>query len=108
MRLGGGGVHCHAGTDPGLLERQLAADDSTAAWRRSAMPWKARFADDCVLQLSGSLSVTVAQAACAGRAHGQRDGDGSVDPGVTGSTVWDGAVVAAQARCAVVDSCLEH
>ena len=70
------------------------------------MPWKARFADDCVLQLGGGLTVTVGQAPAAGRAHGQRDGDGSVDPGVTGSTVWDGAVVAAQARRTVETQCL--
>jgi len=64
------------------------------------MSWKARFADDCVLSSVGDekREVVVSQAPSAGRQHGQRDGDGAVDPGVTGSTVWDGAVVLAQVR----------
>ena len=72
-------------------------DDTWCEWRRSTQPWRARFADECVLDLraSGGPLVRVAQAASAGAAHGRRDGDAAADPGVTGSTVWDGALVLA-------------
>ena len=72
-------------------------EDAWCEWRRSTQPWRARFADECVLDLraSGGPLVRVAQAASAGAAHGRRDGDAAADPGVTGSTVWDGALVLA-------------
>ena len=72
-------------------------DDEWCEWRRGTQSWRARFADECVLDLraSGGAVVRVAQAASAGAAHGRRDGDAAADPGVTGSTVWDGALVLA-------------
>ena len=78
-------------------EADIEEDDAWLEWRRSTQPWRARFAEDCVLDLraSGGPLVRVAQAASAGAAHGRRDGDAAADPGVTGSTVWDGALVLA-------------
>ena len=70
-----------------------------AEWRRSLLPWRARFADDCELRLDSSVTVRVSQAPSASKAAGRRSGDGDVDPGVTGSTVWDGAVVLAHYAC---------
>ena len=78
-------------------EADIEEDDAWLDWRRSTQPWRARFAEDCVLDLraSGGPLVRVAQAASAGAAHGRRLGDAAADPGVTGSTVWDGALVLA-------------
>jgi predicted nicotinamide N-methyase len=81
-------------------------EEEWCAWRRSSLSWRERFADDCVLDCDctdaascgaggRAFTVRVAQAAVAGARHGRRAGDAADDPGVTGSTVWDGALVLA-------------
>jgi predicted nicotinamide N-methyase len=82
------------------------SEEEWCAWRRSALSWRERFSDDCVVDLDCSdaascgaggraFRVRCAQAAVAGARHGRRAGDAADDPGVTGSTVWDGALVLA-------------
>jgi predicted nicotinamide N-methyase len=63
------------------------ADDSTP-WRPSLLGWKSRFAEDYVLRLSAQDSVRVSQAPSSASVS-------DFDPGVTGTCVWDGAVVLA-------------
>jgi predicted nicotinamide N-methyase len=86
-----------SGALPCAANSDAEEEEAWCEWRRGTQSWRARFADECVLDLraSGGAVVRVAQAASAGAAHGRRDGDASADPGVTGSTVWDGALVLA-------------
>jgi predicted nicotinamide N-methyase len=86
-----------SGSLPVAADSDAEEEEAWCEWRRGTQSWRARFADECVLDLraSGGAVVRVAQAASAGAAHGRRDGDASADPGVTGSTVWDGALVLA-------------
>ena len=68
-------------------------------WQRFYMGYNERFVDDCVLNLhGGEVVVRVAQAPSArqaAKAHGYKL-DRESDPALTGTTVWDGAVVLSQ------------
>ncbi|GIL82692.1 hypothetical protein Vretimale_8262 [Volvox reticuliferus] len=98
-----------------LAEEQLAEDlhiddeeRGPKDWQRFYMGYHQRFVEDCVLELkAGQLRVRLAQAPSAkvaakraaegrhgkGTQHKQKQLDKASDPALTGTTVWDGAVV---------------
>ncbi|GIL55184.1 hypothetical protein Vafri_10780 [Volvox africanus] len=98
-----------------LAEEQLAEDlhidvddGEPKNWQRFYMGYHQRFVEDCVLELkAGQLRVRLAQAPSAkvaakraaeghngkGNQHKQKQLDKASDPALTGTTVWDGAVV---------------
>eukprot|EP00878_Enallax_costatus_P034224 GHUV01037914.1.p1 GENE.GHUV01037914.1~~GHUV01037914.1.p1 ORF type:complete len:266 (-),score=61.15 GHUV01037914.1:23-820(-) len=62
------------------------------------MGYKERFVDDCCVELANGKVVRLAQApsANASNKRGPQQLDRNADPAVTGTTVWDGAVVLSQ------------
>lgn len=72
-------------------------DEGPRDWQRFYMGYHERFVDDCVLELRGGrVQVRLAQAPsakCSAKRHGGKQLDKASDPALTGTTVWDGAVV---------------
>lgn len=62
------------------------------------MGYRERFVDNCDVQLCNGKSITVAQAPSASASAKRLGGrlDKASDPALTGTTVWDGAIVLAQ------------
>eukprot|EP00879_Flechtneria_rotunda_P008788 GHRR01009204.1.p1 GENE.GHRR01009204.1~~GHRR01009204.1.p1 ORF type:complete len:287 (+),score=113.14 GHRR01009204.1:533-1393(+) len=80
-----------------------AADDpagqppSPKAWQRFYMGYKERFVHDCLIHLNSGKTVRLRQAPSANsNKRQQQQLDKQSDPALTGSTVWDGAVVLSQ------------
>lgn len=84
----------------------MSGDDSDCSTSWSGKPWQRfylgyneRFVDDCYIELHGGrVRVRLAQAPsakCAGKKLGVTL-DKNSDPALTGTTVWDGAVVLSQ------------
>ncbi|KAL6751592.1 putative methyltransferase-domain-containing protein [Haematococcus lacustris] len=77
-----------------------AQQDIGGDWQRFYLGYAGRFVDDCVLQLQGGVvQVRLAQApsakAAAKVSARLQTLDKASDPALTGTTVWDGAVVLA-------------
>ncbi|KAK3272765.1 hypothetical protein CYMTET_18956 [Cymbomonas tetramitiformis] len=71
-----------------------------AWWQRSYLGYEGRFKDDCVLELANGKQVQVGQAPCPDKkkkkANKDEQTDKEADPVLSGTTVWDCAVVLAQ------------
>ena len=66
-----------------------------ASWQRCYLGYHERFVYDYVMSLCNGKKVTVSQAPAMDTTVVQDN----VDPGVTGTTVWDAAIVLAQYLC---------
>lgn len=89
------GVLQHTARPPLTPRRPRLPQD--ACWRRSWLSYSEKFQEDYELEVRpGRPPVRVRQSAVAGRAKRQRQGDQQADPALTGSTVWDAAIVCAR------------
>jgi hypothetical protein len=72
---------------------------SPKTWQRFYMGYKERFVEDCTIQLANGRTVRVKQAPSAKKQQKKKGSstlDKDSDPALTGTTVWDGAIVLAQ------------
>eukprot|EP00877_Chromochloris_zofingiensis_P003769 jgi/Chrzof1/13393/Cz07g31110.t1 len=94
------GATCPTTSSKEAADNSAHIPSSPKAWQRFYLGYQGRFVEDCTIHLCNGATVQIAQAPSAKTKAKNKQLSAAVDkqsdPALTGTTVWDGAIVLAQ------------